>query len=181
MAKRRLTKTEERLLLAEFEREAERPRPKTRRKLRSKPKAGRRRKRKIAPKNERIRERTKIHSEKFNQDYIAKEVRTKLGKPIIVRHDSDTFKIANKIFAVIKNAVRFKQNQTRKIALRFGFRSKYKRVTRYFSTLVEDCESQSDLYDLCVRAVDDLKFSLVKYVLRNQNVRITEINLVEYH
>jgi hypothetical protein len=193
MAKRRrngLSAAEEQALLRDFEREASRARrkkpqavrrnaasPARKTKPRPKPKP---KPRVRKPKTKTSRSRTRIKSFKYGQNYTAKEVKNALGKAIVFRHDSETYELANKIYSKLEGEFQFRKNSTRRVGIRIGWREKYKRRNRYFSTVMQDVESQADLFDLCVKAADDIKEAIVRYEMRGMRIRITEVNTAEY-
>lgn len=180
-----LSQTEQALLLQEFERYAERTDqrsdPKRRRELlqKSKLRSKTKRKAKKIPKAKRTR--AKAIGSKFRYKFKTQEISHDFEPPLRIRHNSDKFKVANKIFDRFEKTVRFKKGKPRIFSFFLNFKPKYKRAVRNFSTLAQECESKADIYNLIVYAVETLKASLVTYQLRNQWVRISRAMLKEYN
>lgn len=128
----------------------------------------------------RTRTKTKIYSKKYDQKFIAREVKSRAKRPAIVSRKSDPIKAANKLFSIVKGAAKFKKGEKRKVAVRVGYRSKGSRKTRYFSSLVEVLTSEADLYAKIQEVYSDMMISFKKYGFGFEDVRVTDVDLVEY-
>lgn len=155
---------------------------KSSRAVRAKPKVSRRAESKASrsPKIARTRSKTKIYSKKYDQKFVAREVKSRVKRPAIVSRKADPIKAANKLFAIVKGASKFKKGQKRKVSVRIGYRSKGKRKTRYFSSLVEVLTSEADLYAKIQEVYSDMMISFKKYGFGFEEVKIFDVDLVEY-
>ena len=182
--RRALSQTDEALLLREFEKLAARSDQRASengdRRLREKStkRSKSKRKTKKVPKPKRTS--AKAIGQKYNKPFLTKEISHEFTPPLIVRHNSDVFPTANKIFDRIQKSVRFKKGKYRYFSLVFRYKKRYQRGSRLLSTLVEEIQSSAELYSLVVTGVEKLINALDEYRLRNQNVRISEVILKEY-
>lgn len=182
---RRLTSEDQKLLLAEFIAESERPRPKRRRKVHPKPTKRPKPKRKTPkaskPKRTRAKiDRAKLKGSKYRGKLSTQEITHEFKPPLRIRHNSQTTEVANKIFDRFQKTIRFRKDRERIFTMVFVFKGKYKRSGRRFSALAHELSSTAELYDLINYAVDALQGSLSDYQMRNQWVRISQVTLKEY-
>jgi len=183
-ARARLSRAEQLELYAELESLAHRSDQiadrKSRRKLRTKPKASRKTKRRPKKTPKPKRRSAKAIGSKYQSPFLTKEISHDFIPPLVVRHNSDVFKVSNKIFALVSTWVRITQKRSRFFQFQFRYRRKGQRRSHFISFVVREVRSKLELYEEIVTTVESMLARFLEYQMRNQNIRISQMVLKEY-